>query len=173
MPDASSGQISSHSDLLHLTTLPANAVALIQTFLGYDVTAAIEQVRCPTLVLHTRGNSLIPFEEGRRIAALIPGAHFASLESQNHILVESEPAWQQCVDAIDDFLTAEPPRPILLPAGKGRPSAARNVAQTSASRSDLSQCLMCMSPSKSPARFRGRDNHLSHSRSYGLFAAKD
>jgi pimeloyl-ACP methyl ester carboxylesterase/DNA-binding CsgD family transcriptional regulator len=112
MPDASSGQISSHSDLLHLTTLPANAVALIQTFLGYDVTAAIEQVRCPTLVLHTRGNSLIPFEEGRRIAALIPGAHFASLESQNHILVESEPAWQQCVDAIDDFLPAEPPRPI-------------------------------------------------------------
>jgi pimeloyl-ACP methyl ester carboxylesterase/DNA-binding CsgD family transcriptional regulator len=107
MPDAASAQISSHSNLLHLTTLPANAVALIRTFLEYDVSATIEQVRCPTLVLHTRGNSLIPFEEGRRIAALVPGAHFVPLESQNHILVETEPAWQQCLDAIDDFLSAE------------------------------------------------------------------
>jgi pimeloyl-ACP methyl ester carboxylesterase/DNA-binding CsgD family transcriptional regulator len=116
MPDASAAQISSHSDLLHLTTLPANAVALIRTFLEYDVTATIEQVRCPTLVMHTRGNSLIPFEEGRRVAALIPGARFLPLESQNHILVETESAWQQCVEAIDDFLPSEPAKPVDVAA---------------------------------------------------------
>jgi len=107
MPDASSAQISAHGDLLHLATLPANAVALIETFLRYDMTATIEQVRCPTLVMHTRGNSLLPFEEGRRIAALIPGARFVPLESRNHILVDTEPAWQQCMAAIEDFLPGE------------------------------------------------------------------
>jgi hypothetical protein len=40
------------------------------------------------------------------IATLIPGARFVPLESRNHILVATEPAWQQFVDALDDFLPA-------------------------------------------------------------------
>ena len=35
----------------------------------------------------------VPFEEGRSIATLIPGARFVPLESDNHILLEHEPAF--------------------------------------------------------------------------------
>ena len=41
---------------------------------------------------------------------------------------------------------AEPPTPSRSAAGKGRPGAASNAAQTSAARIDLSQCLICIVP---------------------------
>ena len=51
-------------------------------------------------------SSIIPFDEGRTVAALIPGARFVPLESRNHVLLDTEPAWQQFVEAFDDFLPA-------------------------------------------------------------------
>ncbi len=62
------------------------------------------QIKCPTLVLHARKDGIIPFAEGRAIAAAIPGARLVPLESNNHTLVDSEPAWRQFVEALDDFL---------------------------------------------------------------------
>src|SRR6185437_15073005 len=41
---------------------------------------------------------------------------------------------------------AEPPTPSRSAAGKGRPGAERDAAQTSAARIDLSQCLLCIVP---------------------------
>ncbi|SFQ29589.1 hypothetical protein SAMN05216567_113114 [Variovorax sp. OK605] len=35
----------------------------------------------------------MPSEEGLRLAALIPGARFVPLDSDNHVLLDSEPAW--------------------------------------------------------------------------------
>ena len=44
-------------------------------------------------MLHARGDARVPFDEGRRLAALIPGARFVPLQSDNHVLLEGEPAW--------------------------------------------------------------------------------
>jgi DNA-binding NarL/FixJ family response regulator len=68
----------------------------------------VPKVRSPTLVLHSRGDSIIPFEQGRSVAGLIPGARFVPLDSRNHVLLGTEPAWQQLVEALDDFLPASP-----------------------------------------------------------------
>jgi DNA-binding NarL/FixJ family response regulator len=65
-------------------------------------------VRTPTLVLHGRNDEVVPIAEGRLIAALIPGAQFVELESRNHILLESEPAWQRFCDEVAAFLGAAP-----------------------------------------------------------------
>ena len=62
------------------------------------------QVRVPTLVLHARGDGMIPFEIGRQLAALIPGARFVSLDSRNHVLLETEPAWARFLDEVRAFL---------------------------------------------------------------------
>jgi pimeloyl-ACP methyl ester carboxylesterase/DNA-binding CsgD family transcriptional regulator len=110
MPDATAEQTRQHQHLLHLTTSPANAIGMLRSFWELDVCAIAPQIRCPTLVLHARGDAVIPFDEGRAVAALIPGARFVSLESRNHIILDSEPAWQQLVGALDDFLPAEPAR---------------------------------------------------------------
>ena len=113
LPDATAEQFRSYNDLLRLTTSPANAVALIRTFLRADVREMVPQVTCPTLVLHARQDPINSFEEGRLVAGLIPGARFVPLESRNCVLLDTEPAWQQLVDELDDFL---PPSPSI-PAG--------------------------------------------------------
>ena len=60
--------------------------------------------KVPTLVLHGREDSVIPFEVGRRMAAAIPGARFVPLQSKNHLLLETEPAWPMFLSAVGEFL---------------------------------------------------------------------
>jgi DNA-binding NarL/FixJ family response regulator len=60
----------------------------------------------PTLVLHSRGDARVPFDEGRRLAALIPGARFVTLDSDNHVLLESEPAWRDFLAELRNFIGA-------------------------------------------------------------------
>jgi DNA-binding CsgD family transcriptional regulator len=111
MPDASAEQFQSFADLMRCTTSLANAVALLKVFSRIDAEKVVPKVRCPTLVLHSRGDSVIGFENGRSVAGLIPGAQFVPLESRNHVLLDSEPAWQQLIDALNDFLPAAPAKP--------------------------------------------------------------
>ena len=75
------------------------------------MSVADTQVRSPTLVLHARGDALISFDEGRAVAAAIPNARFVPLDGRGNILLDTEPAWQQFVSALDDFLPAPPAEP--------------------------------------------------------------
>jgi pimeloyl-ACP methyl ester carboxylesterase/DNA-binding CsgD family transcriptional regulator len=113
MPDATADQARAFNDLMRQTTTPANAAKLLRAhWTETDNRSLCPQISCPTLVLHARQDARVPFEEGRSLAALIPGARFVPLESRNHILVEGELAWQQLVAELDDFLpaTASAPR---------------------------------------------------------------
>jgi pimeloyl-ACP methyl ester carboxylesterase len=56
------------------------------------------------LVAHARGDRGVPVEEGRLLGALIPGARLVLLESDNHILLEDEPAWPRFVSEVREFL---------------------------------------------------------------------
>ena len=107
LPDANAEQCRSYNELLRLTMSPANAVAMMRSFHRADVRASVSNVRCPTLVMHSRGDCIIPFNWAREVAAQIPGASFVLLESRNHVIVPCEPAWQQLVEALDGFLLAK------------------------------------------------------------------
>jgi pimeloyl-ACP methyl ester carboxylesterase len=61
-------------------------------------------VRVPTLVLHSRGDTLVPFKDGLEPAAGIEGARFVALESANHLLPEGEPAWARLDQELGTFL---------------------------------------------------------------------
>ena len=108
IPKSTNEQKLAHNELLCGTTSAENAVALIKAIARSDLRELLPQIRCPTLVLHPRGNSIIRFEEGRKVAALIPSAQFVPLESRNHVLLDSEPAWKQFVAAYDSFLPLSP-----------------------------------------------------------------
>jgi DNA-binding NarL/FixJ family response regulator len=56
------------------------------------------------LVLHSRHEVRVPFDEGRLIASAIPGARFVPIESRNHLLLASEPGWQHWIDEVRAFL---------------------------------------------------------------------
>ncbi|MET3911409.1 pimeloyl-ACP methyl ester carboxylesterase/DNA-binding CsgD family transcriptional regulator [Bradyrhizobium sp. S3.3.6] len=104
IPDATAEQARSFNELLRLTTSAANAVALLRTLVESDMQDLLPNLRCPTLVFHSRQSAVLPFDDGRRVAALVPDARFVPLESRNHILLGTEPAWKQFVYELDEFL---------------------------------------------------------------------
>lgn len=104
IPDASPAEEEAYNELLRASTSPENAAASISAFWHVDVSDVIAKVRCRTLILHARGDLVIPFDEGRAVAASMADAQFEPLESRNHILLASEEAWQQFVQALEGFL---------------------------------------------------------------------
>lgn len=95
------------SDLERLTATPENAARTLRAFHEVDVTDAAARLRVPTLAMHARGDARIPFEEGRVLAGLIQGARFVPLESDNHVLLETEPAWPVFLSELYNFLGPE------------------------------------------------------------------
>lgn len=77
------------------------------------MTALLSQITQPTLVLHSLGDQMVDFEEGRYLASEIPGATLVPLESDNHILLEDEPAWPVFVREVERFLA--PDRDLFQP----------------------------------------------------------
>jgi len=73
-------------------------------FATIDVTDAAARVACPALVVHVRGDLMPPLQEGRLLASLLPHGRFVSLEGDNHILLEDEPAWARFLAEMDQFL---------------------------------------------------------------------
>jgi pimeloyl-ACP methyl ester carboxylesterase len=57
--------------------------------------------------MHARHDARVPFESGRRMAAGIPGARFVPLESQNHLFLENEPAFDRFLEELRSFLGAD------------------------------------------------------------------
>lgn len=106
LPDGSPEQLRWFNDLQRVTSSAENAARIMEGFGVLDVRELAPRLDIPTLVLHSRGDMRIPFEEGRLLAALIPNARFVPLESRNHLLLESEPAFAQFVREVEDFLSA-------------------------------------------------------------------
>jgi Tol biopolymer transport system component/serine/threonine protein kinase/pimeloyl-ACP methyl ester carboxylesterase len=108
VPDATPEQWQWFNDLHQVSTSPDNAIRLLDELGKIDVVDLLAQVKVPTLVLHCRDEVVVPFEEGRMLAGLIPGARFVPLEGRNHLLLESEPAWAKFVAEVRRFLKTEP-----------------------------------------------------------------
>jgi len=104
MPAANLEQLASMSELQRVSASAANAANVIRSFLNIDVSASAQRVQCPALVLHARDDRRAPFEEGRILASLIPGARLLPLETANHILLEHEPAFRQFFDELRGFV---------------------------------------------------------------------
>lgn len=106
VPGGSAEQIDWFNNLQRITTSPDNAVRIRAVSDTLDVTQLLAQVKVPTLVLHCRDDAIQPHEEGRRIAARIPGASFVSLDGKNHLILEKDAAWPQFREAVERFLAS-------------------------------------------------------------------
>ena len=107
MPDAAMEQVQWFNDLQRMTTSPENAVRIREVTNYVDVTDLLAKVTVPTLVLHCRNEEVAPFDEGRRMAAMIPGARFVALEGRNHLILEDEPAWHRFLEEVRGFLARD------------------------------------------------------------------
>lgn len=104
IPGGTREQIDSLVDLQRLTTSPENAVKLRAAVDRFDVSDLAGTIRTPTLVLHARDDGVQPLDEGRRLAAAIPGAEFVLLESANHVILAEEKAWPVLFGEIRRFV---------------------------------------------------------------------
>ncbi|MCL4799288.1 MAG: alpha/beta fold hydrolase [Burkholderiales bacterium] len=116
MPEGSPEQYRWFNDLQRISATPEVAARLLRGFAVVDVRDLCRSVACPTLVMHADRDVRVPFDQGRELAALIPGARFAPLQSCNHILLADEPAWTRFVEETRAFLPAAsqaaPPGPL-------------------------------------------------------------
>jgi pimeloyl-ACP methyl ester carboxylesterase/DNA-binding winged helix-turn-helix (wHTH) protein len=104
IPGGTVEQMKWFDDLQRVTTSAENAVRIRGAMDNIDVSDLLEQVAVPTLVVHCRDDAVVPFEEGRRMAARISGARFVALEGCNHLVLPEEPASGRFLDEIRSFL---------------------------------------------------------------------
>jgi len=108
IPEATEEQMRWLDDLQRVAVSATNAYASRQERRKADARAHLDGLDVPTLVLHARGDRMNDFERGRELATRIPGARLVTLESENHILLEDEPAWPVFLGEVTRFL--EPDR---------------------------------------------------------------
>jgi pimeloyl-ACP methyl ester carboxylesterase len=104
MPDAKPDELDWFDEFQRQTTSPENAVRFQQAFADIDVRDILSKVNVPTIVFHSRNDQRISLEQGRELAIGIPNARFVPLDSNNHILLGHEPAWQVVMDETQRFL---------------------------------------------------------------------
>jgi pimeloyl-ACP methyl ester carboxylesterase/DNA-binding CsgD family transcriptional regulator len=109
VPDATPEQTAWFDEMQRVSATGEMAARLRRARGELDVTGLAPLVRVPTLVLHARDDAVVPFEEGRRLAAVIPDARFVPLEGRNHILLEDEPAWGEFVSEVRSFIGTRTP----------------------------------------------------------------
>lgn len=135
-PGGSADHQRSWCELQRASSSAETAVRHFQLADNIDVRNSAALIRCPTLVIHADRDQVVPVEEARFCAGLIPNARFVQLESENHLLLESEPAWKHFQDELAAFIAV--------------PSSARTkkpFAVLSAREADVLESLA-----------RGRDN---------------
>ena len=119
MGDATEGQRQAFDERQRVTATADVAEKYLRAMFALDVKELAPRVSCPTIAFHSRGDQLVFVEQGRKLAALIPGARFVPLDSKNHILFREEPAWHALVADLRTFLAEEPGAPTpAAPAKK-------------------------------------------------------
>jgi class 3 adenylate cyclase len=83
---------------------PEVAAKAMEVNFEIDVHETARRVAVPALVLHRRGDAVVPFAMGRELASLIPDARFQPLDGDNHLFLGGEPALDDFSAAIDEFL---------------------------------------------------------------------
>jgi class 3 adenylate cyclase len=81
-------------DIQEASASPPMQAALLRTLYSADVSQVVERLGMPTLVLHGRGDRLVPFALGRDLAARLPQAKFVPFEgnsaaawTQSHVII--------------------------------------------------------------------------------------
>jgi len=112
MPDGDTAAIEAFNEMQRVSADADTVVAMLSpdSEPPRDPAELLRQVAVPTLVIHRRGDAIVPFELGREIAAGIPAARFLPLEGRNHAtLAEIDiPVMAKMAGAIQEFIGPAP-----------------------------------------------------------------
>jgi pimeloyl-ACP methyl ester carboxylesterase len=120
VPGATPEQMQWFNDLQRVSASPENAARLFRLFADIDLTDLLPRITAPTLVLHSRGDVPIPFEQGLALARGIANARLVALDSNNHLILAQETAWPRFVDEMCAFLNESRGRRMRLAPSSGK-----------------------------------------------------
>ena len=113
-------------------TSPEMAGRLLRSVWEVDVTTTARRIKSPVLVIHVDRDAVVPLEEGRVLAGLIPNCRFVRLDGENHMPLADEPAWPRLLEEVRRFPGEPAPArgtsSRVLPLGDLTPQA-RNVLE--------------------------------------------
>jgi len=89
---------------------PQTARAMLALAYDVDITGLLANVQAPTLVLHRDHDRAAPLEQGRALAAGIPGARLEVLTGRNHLPYIGD--GDAIADAVRSFLGLSPLRSV-------------------------------------------------------------
>jgi len=144
IPNATEEQHTWLDELQRVSTDADTARTSRRQRLSADSAHLLAALDVPTLVLHSRGDRMNDFSEARHLASHIDGARLVCLESDNHIVLEDEPAWAVFRGELRRFLD-EPVR------GSGSPAPATSDGASLAALSAREREILALAA-------RGLDN---------------
>lgn len=104
IPDGHPDETASFNELQKASASAENAARIFEAIGDFDVSDLLPELEVPVLILHSREDATVPFEEGRRLASAMRNARFVTLESRDHILLSHEPSWQRFVREVRNFI---------------------------------------------------------------------
>ena len=89
---------------MRLSMTPEVAEQHLRVNYSMDVKAECALVQCPTLIFHARDDQMVTLDQGRKLAAWIPGARFVLLDSDSHMLPASQGSGRTFIAETIEFL---------------------------------------------------------------------
>jgi pimeloyl-ACP methyl ester carboxylesterase len=106
IPDPSAEDVEAFTRLQRASATAATGSRLLEVYYGTNIRALLPTIQARTAVLHREADSATPFELGREVATLIPGATLIPLPGAGHLFYQGE--WEPVLAAVLGFLGEGP-----------------------------------------------------------------
>jgi class 3 adenylate cyclase len=83
---------------------PGSFLALCRANSEIDVRHILPSIHVPTLILHRKGDAVVPVAAGRYLAEHIPGARYVEIPGDDHLVLDNE-TQDVIADEIEEFMT--------------------------------------------------------------------
>jgi DNA-binding winged helix-turn-helix (wHTH) protein/pimeloyl-ACP methyl ester carboxylesterase/class 3 adenylate cyclase len=158
------------STYLRRSTSPRAALTLARANTEIDVRSILPAIRVPTLVLQRAGDLEVKAEEGRYIAARIPGARYVELPGVDHLPWVGDQ--KAALDEVEEFVTGvrHTPEPDRLLATV----VVARIVRTAGDHSDAERWRRILTRYQTHAGreiewFKGRTEHADDERMVATF----
>ncbi len=85
LADAPEEERADYERFQRASATPEMAAELLELVYATDVSELVPKLDLPALVINRRGDRAVPFDLGRELASLLPGARFVPLEGRTHL----------------------------------------------------------------------------------------
>lgn len=117
LAQAPSSVLDAYDHVMRHSVDGATAARYMRAFYEVDARLDAPRVRCPTLVMHASGDSMILPREGELVASLVPGSRWVLTPGRNHLPLATDAAWPVLRGEMRAFLDRldGPPPEVVQP----------------------------------------------------------